>query len=94
MQVIRIVGNLQAHKFGSLYQSVDTNGKVLTADVDISGIKQRQHAMCLQFFQIFVVGQLHLVHEVDDVGQEHGIIHAVVDGILHTTVKIDGKHAF
>ena len=48
--------------------------------------------MLLQLFQILVVGQLYLVAKVDDAAQIFQIIHLVVDGILDTTVEVDGEH--
>ena len=92
MHIVVVRCDFQSHELSSLYQAVDTNGQVLTVDIDITGIEQRQHTMCLQVFQVFVVGQLHLMAQVDHLAKIGQIIHLMVDGILHTTVQVDGQH--
>ena len=93
MQVVVVGRNLQAHELGSLHQTVDTDGKILATNVDIASIEQRQHTVALQLLQVLVVGQLHLVAEVDHAAQILQVIHLVVDGILDATVQVDGEHA-
>ena len=93
VQVVVVRRDLQTHELGSLHKTVDTNGEVLTADVDIACVEQRQHAMCLQLLQVLVVGQLYLVAEVDDASQVVEIVQLVVHGKLDTTVQVDGEHA-
>ena len=92
-QVVGIVVDLKPHKFSSFHQSVDANGEILAADVDISCVEKREHAMALQLLQILIVGQLYLMGEVDDVGEEFLVVLFVVYGILDATVEIDSQHA-
>ena len=61
MQIVRIVINLHAQKFSGLYQSVNTNGQILAFDIDITGIKKRQHSMLLQLLKILIISKLNLV---------------------------------
>ena len=90
--IVIVRRDLQAHELGSLYQAVDTDGEILATDVDVACIEQRQHAVSLQVFQVLVVGQLHLVAEVDDAAQILQIVHLVIDSILDAAVQIDGEH--
>ena len=92
LAVLRIVVDGDAHELGSLDQAVDTDGEVLARDVDIAGVEERQHAMSLQVLQVLIIGQLHLVAEVDDVSEELLVVLAVVDGILDAAVEVDGEH--
>ena len=92
MLVVLVRGNLQPHELGSLNQSVDADGQILAADIDISGIEQRQHAVVLQFLQVFIVSHLHLVTEVYDRSQILLVVDIVVDGILDAAVQVDGQH--
>ena len=46
--VLVVGGDLESHELGSLHQTVDTNGQILTTDIDVTGIEQRQHTMSLQ----------------------------------------------
>ena len=81
-----------AHEFRGLDEAVDADGEVLACDVDIAGIEERQHAVALELLEVLVVGQLHLMAEVDDVGEELLIVLAVLDGILDAAVEVDGEH--
>ena len=92
VQVIVVRRDLQSHKLSSLNQAVDTDGEILTSDIDISCIEERQHAMSLQLFQVLIIGQLYLMTKVDDASQILEIIQLVVDSILDTTVQVDGQH--
>ena len=91
-QVVLVVADLDAKELGSLNETVHTNGEILTADIDITSIEQRQHARLLQFLQILVVCYLHLVAKVYYLAQELCIYHLVVHGILDAAVKVDGEH--
>ena len=93
VEIVGIVGDLQAHELGRFYQSVDADGEILAADVDVASVEEGQHAMALQLLEVLVVGQLHLVAGVNDVGQELQVVHLVVHGILHAAVEVDGEHA-
>ena len=92
MQVVIIRRNLQAHELRSLNQTIDTDGEILTADVDITGIEQRQHAVCLQLFQVLIIGHLYLMTEIDHASQILKIIELMIDGILDAAVQVDGQH--
>ena len=91
--VLRVVIDGNAHEFGGFDEAVDTDGEVLTCDVDVAGVEERQHAVCLQVFEVLVVGELHLVAEVDDVEEEFLVVLAVVDGVLDAAVEVDGEDA-
>ena len=93
LAVLRVVVDGDAHELGGLDQTVDADGEVLARDVDIAGVEEGQHAVGLQVLEVLVVGQLHLVAEVDDVGEELLVVLAVVDGILYAAVEVDGEHA-
>ena len=49
--------------------------------------------MLLQFLQVLVVCQLHLVTEVDDLAQLLQIVLLLIDGSLDAAVQVDGQHA-
>ena len=49
--------------------------------------------MALQLLEVLVVGELHLVAEVDDFLKEGEIVHVVACGILDAAVQVDGQHA-
>ena len=46
-----------------------------------------------QVFQVFVVCQLHLVAQVDDVRQILLVVHLLVYSVLYAAVQVDGEHA-
>ena len=92
VQVLIVWRNLQTHKLGSLHKTVDTDGQILTGDIDIAGIEERQHTVLLQFLQILVIGQLHLMAEVNHTTEVLQIVHLMVDGILDAAVQVDGEH--
>ena len=52
-----------------------------------------RYCLLLEFLEVLVVCQLHLVAQVDDFRKEHLVVHPVVDGILHAPVEVDGEHA-
>ena len=54
-QIVRIVGDFQSHEFGSLNESVHTDGEILAPHVYVTGVEQRQHTMLLQFLEVLVV---------------------------------------
>ena len=93
LAVLRVVVDGDAHELGGLDPTVDAEGEGLARDVDIAGVEEGQHAVGLQVLEVLVVGQLHLVAEVDDVGEELLVVLAVVDGILYAAVEVDGEHA-
>lgn len=65
--LIVVVGrDLQSHELSGFHESVDANGEILSVDVDISGIKERQHAVSLELLEILIVSELYLMAEVDD----------------------------
>ena len=92
--VLRIVGNLDAQKFGGFHQSVYANGEVLAAHVDITRREQRQHALFVHVFQVFVVGQLHFMRQCNDFFEEKQVVHTFAHRLLYATGQVDGKHAF
>ena len=49
--------------------------------------------MSLQLLQVLVVGELHLVAEVDDVCEELAIVLTVVHSILDAAVQVHREHA-
>ena len=91
-EVVVVGRDLQAHELGSLDEAVDADGQILAPDVDVAGVEEREHAVLLQLLQVLVVGQLHLVAEVDDAGEVLQVVLSVVDGILDATVQVDGQH--
>ena len=92
LAVLGVVRDGDAHELGGLHEAVDADGEVLAGDVDIASVEERQHAVGLQVLEVLVIGQLHLVAEVDDVQQEVSVVQAVVDGILDAAVEVDGEH--
>ena len=93
LQILGIVINLQSHKLGSLYQTIDTDGEILTAQVDVTCIKQRKHTILLKFLEVFVISQLHLVAEVNNMREVFLIVEIVIDSILYATIQVDSEHA-
>ena len=91
--VVVVVVDLQPEELRRLDQSVDADGEVLPREVDVPGVEERQHALALQLLEVFVVGQLHLVHQVGDLAQEGEVVHAVLHGVLHAAVEVDRQHA-
>ena len=61
VQIFIVRCNLQSHELSSLNESVDTDGQILTGDIDITSIKQWEHTMGLEFLQVLIVSQLYLV---------------------------------
>ena len=47
----------------------------------------------MQFLQVLVVADLHLVAQVDDLLKEGKVVHVVARGILDAAVQVDGQHA-
>ena len=92
-EVAGVVVDFKAEELGGLHQTVDAYGEILAPDVDVTGVKQRQQTGALQFFQVLVVSQLHLVNKVGDARKELLIVNAVVHGVLHAAVEVDRKHA-
>ena len=93
MCILRVVVYLVAQELGSLHQTVDTNRQILSSDIDVTGIEQRKHSLCLQVFQVLVVGKLYLVYEIYHLSQELHVIHLMLYGILDTAVQVDCQHA-
>ena len=92
VQVVIVRSNLQPHELSSLNQSVDTDGKILTADIDITSIKQRQHTVLLQFLQVLIVSQLYLMAEIDNFTKILQVVLIVVYSILYATVQVDSEY--
>ncbi len=65
----------------------------MASDVDVSRIEKRQHTVCGKVLEVLVVGQLHLMAQVDDIGQEVAIVQLVVDSVLYAAVQVDCQHA-
>ena len=93
VQIVGVVANLQAHEFGSLHESVHTDGEILTAHIDVSCVEERQHALRLQFLEVLVVSKLHFMAEFNHLREIVGIVESVLYGVLYATVEIDGEHA-
>ena len=91
--VVGIVRDLDFQELGSFHKTVHANGEILAPKVDVTRVKQRQHAFALQLLQVLVVTNLHFMAEVDDFFKEGQVVHVVACGILDTTVKVDGEHA-
>ena len=47
MQIVIIRRYFQSHKLGSLNQAVDTDGEILTTNINVARVEERQHAMLL-----------------------------------------------
>ncbi len=94
MSVLGVVFDFQSEELGSLYQTIHADGQILTADVDIAGVEQRQHAALLQLLQVLVVRQLHLVHQVDDLFDISLIRDIVAYSVLDSAVEVDGQYRF
>ena len=90
--ILIIRSYLKSHKLSCFHESINTNSKILATHIDITSIKEWEHAMSLKVFQIFIVSQLHLMTEVDDVCKILLVILAIVYCILDTTVDIDCQH--
>ena len=93
MLVLRIVVNGDAEKFGRFHQTVDTDGEVLAVDGDVAGVEQRKHAFGLQVFEVLVVGNLYLMHQVDNLADELELRDIVAAFVLNAAVDVDGEHA-
>ena len=48
LYIFWVVVDLDSEEFGSLYQTVDADCKILTADVDEPCIKERKHTLFLE----------------------------------------------
>ena len=94
MRILRRVFDLQTQELGSLYQTVHTDRQVLTTDIDISGVEQRQHTFLLQVLQVLIVSQLHLVHQIHYVLDVCLIRDVVAYGVLDSAVQVDRQYGF
>ena len=47
MRILRRVFDLQTEELCCLYQTIHTDRQILTADIDVAGVEQRQHAFLL-----------------------------------------------
>ena len=92
VEIIVVWSNLQTHELGSLYESVDSDGEILAAHVDVTGVEQRQHAILLQLLEVLVVCELYLMAEVDDAGKVLLVVELVVYGILNAAVQVDCQY--
>lgn len=79
------------HELGGLDQAVNTDGEILTADVDITLIEERKHTVELEVLQILVVGNLYLVADLNDMVEEVVVVAILVHCILDATVEVDGE---
>ena len=93
MQIVGVVANLQAHEFGSLHESVHTDGEILATHIDVSSVEEWQHTLRLQFLQVLVVSKLHFMAEFNHLREIVGIVESVLYGVLYATVEVDGEHA-
>ncbi len=64
LDVFRIVVDLYSEEFGCFYQTIDTDCKILTSDIDEACIKERKHALFLQGLEILIICKLYLVDKV------------------------------
>ena len=90
--ILRIVGDRNSEEFCGFHHAVDADREVLAGDVYVAGVEQRQHALALEHFKVLVVAELNLVHCVSDVLKERDVVHAVLYGVLDTTVEVYGEH--
>ena len=93
LYVCRVVVDLYAEEFCSLHETVDTDSKVLAADVDEACIEERKHALLLESLEVLVVCELYLVNEVNNLCEVCHVVSAVLYRILDAAVKVDGEHA-
>ena len=94
MRILRRIFDLQTEELGSLYQTVHTDRQILTADIDVAGVEQRQHAFRLQGLEVLVVCQLHFVHQVNDILYICLVRDVVTYGVLDGAVQVDRQHGF
>ena len=87
-----VVGDLYAQTFCRFDHTVDANRQILALNVDISGIKQREHTLRLQGFQVLIVSQLHLMYEIYDRSQIFRVVQTFAGGLLHAAVQVDRQH--
>ena len=92
LSILLIVVNGDSKEFGTFYQSVDPDGEVLAIKIDVACVEKGQHAVALQLFEVLVVGNLHLVAEVDNVGEVFDVRNIVVDSVLDAAVEVNGQH--
>ena len=93
MLVLWVVVNWDVEEFRSFHQTVHTDGEILAVDGDIARIEQRKHSFGLQIFEVLVVADLHLVHQVNDFADELELRDVVAAFVLDAAVDIDGEHA-
>ena len=93
VQIVGVIIDLQAQELGSLHESVHTDCEILATHVDVSSVEERQHALSLQFLEVLVVSELHLMAEVYHLREIVGIVESVLNGVLYATVEVDGEHA-
>ena len=93
LHIFRIVVDLDSEELCSLHESVDTYSKVLTADVDEAGIKERKHSLLLECLEVLVICKLYLMYKVDDLRKVCQIVTSILYCILDAAVEIDCEHA-
>ena len=93
-RIARVVVDLDAERFGGLYQSVHADGQVLAVHVDVACVEQRQHPFVVKILEVFVIGHLHLVYQVHHPFEEREVRQAGVGRMLDTAVEVDRQHAF
>ena len=77
MLVVRVVVDGDFEELGGFHEAVHADGEVLPAEVDVARVEEGQHAFPLQFLQVLVVADLHLVAEVNDFLKESEVVHVV-----------------
>ena len=92
MRILRRVFDLQTEELCCLYQTVHTDRQILTADIDVAGVEQRQHAFLLKVLEVLVVCQLNLVHQIDHLLYIRLIRDVVTYGVLDSAVQVDRQY--
>ena len=92
--ILLIVADGDAEAFGRFDHTIDTDGEILALDVDVAGIEEGKQTAGAHPFQVFVVGHLHFVHQIDDFIEIFHVVAPFARGLLHTAVEVDGEHRF
>ena len=88
--IFRVVANGDTKAFCRFDDAVDTDCEVLALDVDVAGIEEREQSSLTHPVEVFVVGHLRLVHQIDDAVQIFHVIASLTRGLLYAAVDIDG----
>ena len=92
--ILLVVADGNAETFGRFDHAVDADGEILAFDVDVAVIEEGQEAAFAHPFQIFVVGHLDFVHQIDDFIEIFHIVTSFARGLLHAAVEVDGEDRF